>query len=573
MSGETIPQSEPLRADQVQNNAGGFVWTVDDMQRLRRFLCLGSEGGTYYQGEKELGIENAQAILKLIETGRGTEVVDTIKTYSIEGRTSKQNPIMFALALCAKSSDLATKQAAYGSLSEICRIPTHLFMFIKYARALGQKWGRAQRRAVAKWYTEQSPSKLAMAVTKYQNREGYTHRDVLRLSHPSTKDPLLCFLFDYITHGLQKATENLNKPKETTSENQTIDNNQEQQSSSQIHASNTVDEEEEGNTKKLATIEQLKEFLETVEKAKTSTNDDELIAAIRQHNLVREHMPTSMLKSTALWGVLLEKMPLTAMIRNLGKMSEINLLTENSDAEKLIVQRLKNREQLQRARVHPFSILVALGTYKQGHGFKGKLKWDVSENIKKALEEAFYLSFKFVKPTNLRYLLALDVSGSMSCGTINGSPSITPAEGSCAMCMVTLRTEQHAKVVAFSHELIPVEITKDDTLEKVMATTRAISMGGTDCALPMLYALEHKEKFDVFVVYTDNETWFGKTHPTEALQKYRKEMNCPNAKLIVVGMQSNSFTIADPNDKGMLDVVGFDSAAPQVMSLFAEGQI
>lgn len=89
---------------------------------------MGSEGGTYYQGEKELGIENAKAILRLIEAGRGTEVVDTIKTYSIEGRTSKQNPIMFALALCAKATDLPTKQAAYGSLAEICRIPTHLFM-------------------------------------------------------------------------------------------------------------------------------------------------------------------------------------------------------------------------------------------------------------------------------------------------------------------------------------------------------------------------------------------------------------------------------------------------------------
>lgn len=81
------------------------------------------------------------------------------------------------------------------------------------------------------------------------------------------------------------------------------------------------------------------------------------------------------------------------------------------------------------------------------------------------------------------------------------------------------------------------------------------------------------EKIDVFVVYTDSETWFGKIHPTEALKQYREKMNIPNAKLIVVGMQSNGFTIADPNDKGMLDVVGFDSAAPQVMSLFAEGQI
>jgi 60 kDa SS-A/Ro ribonucleoprotein len=127
-------------------------------------------------------------------------------------------------------------------------------------------------------------------------------------------------------------------------------------------------------------------------------------------------------------------------------MSEIKLLAADSDAEKLVVERLKNREQLQRARIHPFNVLVALETYKQGKGFKGKLEWDVSDQIKNALEEAFYLSFKFVKPTNQRYLLALDVSGSMSCGTINGSPSITPAVGSCAMSMVTLRTEQYAKV-------------------------------------------------------------------------------------------------------------------------------
>ena len=105
------------------------------------------------------------------------------------------------------------------SLSFILILFFFLFRFIKYAHALGQNWGRAQRRAVSKWYTEQNPSKLAMAITKYQNREGYSHRDILRFAHPSTKDPLLCFLFDYITHGLEKAIENLNKPKETTNNN------------------------------------------------------------------------------------------------------------------------------------------------------------------------------------------------------------------------------------------------------------------------------------------------------------------------------------------------------------------
>jgi 60 kDa SS-A/Ro ribonucleoprotein len=41
-----------------------------------------------------------------------------------------------------------------------------------------------------------------------------------------------------------------------------------------------------------------------------------------------------------------------------------------------------------------------------------------------------------------------------------------------------------------------------------------------------------------------------------------------NSKLIVVGMTSTDFTIADPTDIGMLDVVGFDTGAPSIISTF-----
>ena len=98
-------------------------------------------------------------------------------------------------------------------------------------------------------------------------------------------------------------------------------------------------------------------------------------------------------------------------------------------------------------------------------------------------------------------------------------------------------------------------------------------MGGTDCAKPMLYAKANGLEIDVFVVYTDCETWFGDVHPSEALKQYREHSGIHDAKLIVVGMTSNGFTIADPEDPGMLDMAGFDSAAPQVMREFILGNI
>ena len=97
-------------------------------------------------------------------------------------------------------------------------------------------------------------------------------------------------------------------------------------------------------------------------------------------------------------------------------------------------------------------------------------------------------------------------------------------------------------------------------------------MGGTDCAQPMLYAKERQLMVDVFIVYTDCETYAGAVHPCEALRQYREAMGI-NARLIIVAMTSNGFTLADPNDHGMLDIAGFDSAAPEIMRQFALGEI
>jgi 60 kDa SS-A/Ro ribonucleoprotein len=104
-------------------------------------------------------------------------------------------------------------------------------------------------------------------------------------------------------------------------------------------------------------------------------------------------------------------------------------------------------------------------------------------------------------------------------------------------------------------------------LDSVITRIRAIPMGGTDCALPMLWASRHKLNVSAFITYTDSETWAGKIHPAQALRQYREEF-VGDAKAVVVGMTSNGFTLVDPNDRGMLDVVGFDATAPAVIADF-----
>ena len=83
---------------------------------------------------------------------------------------------------------------------------------------------------------------------------------------------------------------------------------------------------------------------------------------------------------------------------------------------------------------------------------------------------------------------------------------------------------------------------------------------------------EKKIDIDTFVIYTDNETWAGRIHPFEALNAYRQQTGI-SARQVVVGMTATRFTIADPSDPGSLDIVGFDTATPNLISDFSRGDI
>ena len=262
MAKSQVPQSRPLPG-QVPNSAGGFTWEVDDMKRLRRFLCLGSEGGTYYIGEKELGRENALAIIRLIKSGKGEQVVKEIVEFSVEGRAAKQNPIIFALALCAREEMLGkdyTKSAAYDALIKVCRIPTHLFAFVDFCEGVskGTGWGRAHRNAICEWYNSKTAKALAMAVTKYRNRGGWSHLDVLRLCHLKPANPGVACISKYIVKGIDEC---------------------------RAEFAGSVGEVGEALV-----------FLEAVEVAKTA-DESTIVRLIKENGLVREHIPTHHLQS------------------------------------------------------------------------------------------------------------------------------------------------------------------------------------------------------------------------------------------------------------------------------------
>jgi 60 kDa SS-A/Ro ribonucleoprotein len=436
---------------------------------------------------------------------------------SDNGKAVKNSPALFALALCSASEDMEVRQYALSKLPKVARIGTHLFQFTEYVEAF-RGWGRALSRAIKNWYLEMPVDRLAYQVVKYQQREQWAHRDLLRLSHPKTDDHYKNWLFNWITHP-EKQDEYV--------------------------------------------IELILDF----EWIKKATDKKEVIRIIERGKLPWEAIPTVWLGDNEVWEALLPNLPLTALTRNLGRMTSNGLLKPLSTSSKFVVSKFSDRDYIHKSRLHPISILLALKTYASGHGVKGSLSWHPVSQIVDALDDAFYMAFDNVEATGKNYLFGVDVSGSMSMEISNMNLSSCEAAG--ALALAIAKTEPNYYIHGFAGQFVDLGISPKMRLDSVAQRMQDWNWGSTDCSLPMVYAKQHKLDVDTFIVITDNETYAGVAHPFQALNQYRQAMNKPNAKLIVLATTANNFSIADPADPLMLDLPGFSSDVPTVVNEFS----
>ena len=515
------PQMQPMpnRPDQVRNSPGGYVFAAEEWKRLERFLILGSERGTFYLGETVLTRENASAVAKCLKQD-GERVVKTVVEISTAGRAPKNDPALFVLAMAAtpEFANERTNALALSVLPQVARTASHLAAFIGFVQEL-RGWGRGLRRSVSAWYTERPARELAYQMLKYQNRSGFTHRDLLRLAHPKAPTAAHQELFGWAVRGALT-----------------------------------------GNA--YSDLSQIEAF----ERVKRATSAEEVVRLVRSAKLTHEMVPAEWKSSAAVWSALLEEMPYTAMLRSLGKLAEAGLLQPNARATRTVAERLVDRARLKKARVHPIAILTALLVYRQGRGVRGRLEWVPTAEVTDALDAAFYLAFENVEPTNRRIYLAIDASGSMQSSAVNGSPFLTAAMAAAAMAMCLARAEKSAVIAAFHERVWHVDISPKDRLDRAVDAIRR-EPRGTDASLPFADAQARKLEIDAFVLVTDSETWAGRTHPVQALHAYRRSSGLP-AKLAVLATAANRFSIADPLDLHQLDVAGFDASVPSILREF-----
>lgn len=574
ISTRRTPQTEPADARQIPNAAGGYGFAIGDDARIHRFLTLGVAGGTYYATERELTKANAEVVLRAARE-RGQWLAEQIVAVSVAGRAPRQNPAIFALAAVTGLADDDGRAFALSMLPTVCRTGTHLFLFAKYVEQF-RGWGRGLRRAVAGWYLNPSVDDVAYQVVKYRQREGWSHRDLLRLSHPKiptisrspgmhalsdeeVKDDARRVLFDWTTHPLKPS----------------------------LGALEIIFREE---------LENGPLILQAFERAQIATGAAEWVELIEQHPLSWEMLPDVALTEPKVWhGLIAKGMPQTALMRQLPRLTRLGVLTGSTrDA---VVAQLTDPDRLRKARVHPVNVLVAQRTYASGHSARGESTWIPRRQIVDALDAAFYASFGSIEPAGKRTLIALDVSSSMTnpipdqsqpANRKNSSQAYLPIssrEASAALTLVTMATEPNVDIVGFASTgsrwtrgysrntgLTELAISPRQRLDDAIRAVSDLPFGGTDCALPLTWAEQNRREYDTVVILTDNESYAGPIHVHEALRQYRERV-VADARLIVVSMTANNVSIVPADDPGSLDVAGFDSAVPGLLADFSAGRL
>lgn len=523
----SMPKLAPLTADvsvdksMISNSSGSKVFETSDKMKLKRFLILGTTANRMYSTPQK-DMNKYTATIKEMVNKNPLETIELIANVSNQGLAKNNDYALYALAVALSYGDNSAKYLVQQALPYVARTGTHLFHFVAFASEM-RGWGRSLVNTLRAWYLTKDPESLAYNIVKYRSRDGWSHRDIFRKIHirPQTSD------MDAIMAWTTRGKVSLNTPS----------------------------------------------IMKAYEVAKTARLKD-LPDLIRAHKLTHEMIPPEHKNNVEVWKALLPDMKIQALLRNSNKLTQLGLLSNLTDTQNTYKRILLDETSLRNQRVHPFSVFASRAQYKTGRGNLGSSHWTPVDSVVSTMEEAFYKSFQFVEPTGKNIMLGIDVSGSMRMNKVLGMEYLNAATAAGLLAMTTIRSEANAYAYGFTAGLESfkdLHLRKSDTIEEVVKKC-SLPFGPTQLDLPMRYALEKKLDVDAFVIYTDNEVNAG-YHPAQMLNKYRKEMNKPDAKMIVCAFALNNFSIADPQDPNQLDVVGVSTDSPSIISDFIAGKI
>jgi 60 kDa SS-A/Ro ribonucleoprotein len=570
-----------------------FTHPISFEENLNRIIMLGTQKQKYSSVSSANNLDEGALnyIRQQILAGNGYNILKIVRDIYIEGRAPKQDILFMIHAMLCRARNDGLRKKSLEFLKEY-RTISQLYAWKQYHTKIpnaegiiSKGFGRGVKNNLNQWILTKTPEAFAYQATKYIKRGDWGIVDLLKCIHTNTTTGDDRVFVDSsgipIINAPKKKKETKTMAAEATA------------TPMDLVLRYTV----EGYDKMKLLAEKFKlmddkmyKYLTAIHLAKKSTSadleDEEklgyLIKIIQHFRLSREQVSTESLTNTRVQLALLLNedcnkvtMPFTALLRNLANLTRVGVFDAPQVLD-LVIAHLKNAKVIEKSRIHPVQVLIAWFTYRRGVGKLSKHSWMPLKRLIDALEELFYLSFKYVAPTGKRICFLIDCSGSMTSESL--CDGVTNAEIAALLAMVFCRAETNSKhpihhsFYIFSNGITDVSDlihSKASFLDVLKAVQRS-NFSCTDISKGILKAIKYNRVYDGFVVITDNDVNSG-ANPSIALKQYRAKMNIPT-KLAVVATQLNDLSIADPQDKGMMDFCGFDSHGPKLLQEFFTGK-
>ncbi len=521
------PQSQPIpgrESEMIQGRSSGYMFNAGIWSMLHRCLLIGTAKSTYYAGKRELTDDFVNIIRQCVYEDPARVAQEII--YASDGRAINNSAPIFALVLLSMGETPAAKRAFAEIFPQVVRTGSHFYEWMSYSKSL-RGFGKIVRECGKAWLSNPDVKALAYQLLKYQQRQGFSHRDALRLFHVKPTSDEQQALYNWVVKGWAEL------PAESPSES-------------------------------LAQIwwyEWLKR------------NPEQTHEAIARGHLTHEMAAPVGKMDRQAWQLLFNEMPIGAMLRNLGSLTELGVLRADAPANlSRIESMLNDRSRLRKGRIHPIDVLKALKTYQSGGQLgRSKKTWQPVPRIVGILEKAVELCFDVLEPTGKVFMHAVDVSGSMSAYTVS-SVGLTCCEIATAMALATAKAEKNYAIRGFATDFRDLGITAKDSFRSALQKASNQNFGGTDASVAYDWMIRHKFKADVICFWTDSESWAGRRHPSQALAEYRKKVN-PAAKAVYVTLAPYQITLVDPQDPMSWDMGGFDPGTPRIIQMLAKGDL
>lgn len=234
-----------------------------------------------------------------------------------------------------------------------------------------------------------------------------------------------------------------------------------------------------------------------------------------------------------------------------------------------IADRLRDPEEIQRARVFPYQLLAAFQNADSS----------VPQLVKDALQDAMELSIANVPAIEGRVVVCPDISGSMMSPVTgnreSSSTSVRCIDVAALVAAAVVRKNESAVVLPFEEKVVPVELNARDTVMTNAIKLASICGGGTSCSAPVALLNRNQTEADLVIFVSDNQSWVdaARGRGTALMGEWAtfRQRN-PKARLVCLDVQPYPTTQAAERED-ILNIGGYSDRVFGVIAAFASGKL